>query len=75
MGDEFYWDWGGAGPGDTYGARLASDLGFTPVYLRYNTGLHISENGLSVAALLRYWCRHGPLRYTRSRWSAIRWVG
>jgi pimeloyl-ACP methyl ester carboxylesterase len=52
MGNEFYWDWGGAHPGDTYGARLASDLGCTPVYLRYNTGLHISENGRSVAALL-----------------------
>ena len=52
MGTEFYWDWGGAHPGDTYGARLAADLGCTPVYLRYNTGLHVSENGLSVAALL-----------------------
>jgi pimeloyl-ACP methyl ester carboxylesterase len=53
MGNEFYWDWGGAHPGDTYGARLASDLGCTPIYLRYNTGLHVSENGLSVAALLQ----------------------
>ncbi len=35
-----------------YGARLRSDLGFTPVYLRYNTGLHISENGKALAALL-----------------------
>jgi pimeloyl-ACP methyl ester carboxylesterase len=52
MGTEFYWDWGGAHPGENYGARLASDLGCTPVYLRYNTGLHISENGRSVAALL-----------------------
>ena len=52
MGNEFYWDWGGAHPGDTYGARLASDLGCTPIYLRYNTGLHVSENGRSVAALL-----------------------
>ncbi len=52
MGNEFYWDWGGAHPGDTYGARLAGDLGCTPIYVRYNTGLHISENGLSVAALL-----------------------
>lgn len=35
-----------------YGARLHSDLGFTPVYLRYNTGLHISDNGKSLAALI-----------------------
>jgi hypothetical protein len=25
----------------TYGSRLREDLGMTPVYLRYNTGLHI----------------------------------
>jgi pimeloyl-ACP methyl ester carboxylesterase len=35
-----------------YGARLRSDLGFTPVYLRYNTGLHISGNGKALAALI-----------------------
>src|SRR5204862_438415 len=28
-----------------YGARLEEDLGYTPLYLRYNTGLHISDNG------------------------------
>jgi pimeloyl-ACP methyl ester carboxylesterase len=52
MGTEFYWDWGARGPRDTYAERLASDLGYTPLYLRYNSGLHISENGRSVAALL-----------------------
>jgi pimeloyl-ACP methyl ester carboxylesterase len=52
MGTEFYWDWGAEYAGDTYGARLSSDLGCTPVYLRYNTGRHVSENGRSVAALL-----------------------
>lgn len=52
MGNEFYWEWGAADPGDTYGERLASDLGCTPIYLRYNTGLHVSQNGRSVAALL-----------------------
>jgi pimeloyl-ACP methyl ester carboxylesterase len=52
MGTEYYWEWGGERAGDTYGARLALDLGCTPVYLRYNTGLHVSENGRSVAALL-----------------------
>jgi pimeloyl-ACP methyl ester carboxylesterase len=36
----------------TYGSRLAHDLGFTPVYLRYNTGLHISESGKHLTALL-----------------------
>jgi PGAP1-like protein len=36
----------------TYGSQLRRDLGLTPVYLRYNTGLHISENGRSLDALL-----------------------
>ena len=40
--------------GDTrsYGQRLAEDLGFTPIYLRYNSGLHISQNGQMLAGLL-----------------------
>ncbi len=36
----------------TYGTRLQSDLGYTPLYVRYNTGLHISENGRRLAQLL-----------------------
>ncbi len=48
-GDEFCWSWGAA---DAYGERLGSDLDCTAVYLRYNSGLHISENGRTVAALL-----------------------
>jgi pimeloyl-ACP methyl ester carboxylesterase len=36
----------------TYGERLEQDLGFTPVCLRYNSGLHISENGRELARLL-----------------------
>ncbi|SDF08840.1 PGAP1-like protein [Blastococcus aurantiacus] len=36
----------------TYGTLLQADLGLTPVYLRYNTGLHISENGRELAGLL-----------------------
>ena len=46
---EFSWGLGGR---ETYGSRLARDLGCTPVYVRYNTGRHISENGRSLAALL-----------------------
>ena len=35
-----------------YGACLQRDLGHTPIELRYNTGLHISDNGRALAALL-----------------------
>jgi len=52
MGDEFYWELHAPAAGGSYGARLAAELGCTPVYLRYNTGLHISENGRDVARLL-----------------------
>lgn len=38
--------------GHDHGAALARDLGFTPVYLHYNSGLHISTNGRAFAGLL-----------------------
>jgi pimeloyl-ACP methyl ester carboxylesterase len=38
--------------GHDHGAALERDLGFTPVYLQYNSGLHISTNGRALAALL-----------------------
>ena len=47
--------WLGADPehgGETYGARLEQDLGYTPLYVRYNTGLHISANGRRLSRLL-----------------------
>jgi pimeloyl-ACP methyl ester carboxylesterase len=43
------WALGGAA---TYGERLAAELGYTPVYVRYNTGRHISENGRTLAQRL-----------------------
>jgi pimeloyl-ACP methyl ester carboxylesterase len=51
----------GLGGGETYGARLARDLGATPVYVRYNCGRHISENGRSLAALLDELVRDWPV--------------
>jgi hypothetical protein len=36
----------------TYGTLLHRDLGMTPVFLRYNTGLHISDNGRALDDLL-----------------------
>jgi pimeloyl-ACP methyl ester carboxylesterase len=35
-----------------HGAALARDLGYTPLYLRYNSGRHISTNGRAFAAML-----------------------
>jgi pimeloyl-ACP methyl ester carboxylesterase len=52
METEFAWWLGARETGETYGTRLAADLGYTPVYVRYNTGLHVSQNGQSLAELL-----------------------
>jgi pimeloyl-ACP methyl ester carboxylesterase len=49
---EFAWRYGGR---ETYGARLARELDCAPVFLRYNSGRHISENGRSLADLLEAW--------------------
>lgn len=38
--------------GHDHGAALARDLGMTPVYLHYNSGLHVSTNGRALAGLL-----------------------
>jgi len=38
--------------GTDYGGILASRLGYTPVCLRYNSGLHVSDNGRELSAML-----------------------
>ena len=43
------------------GAALAASLGYTPVYLRYNTGQHISDNGLQLARQLEQLAQHWPV--------------
>jgi len=49
METEFSWALGGR---ETYGERLARELRCTPVYVRYNSGRHISENGRSLSGLM-----------------------
>ncbi len=39
--------------GHDHGEALARDRGFTPVYLHYNSGLHVSTNGRELAAQLQ----------------------
>lgn len=40
------------GAAHDHGAALARDLGVTPVYLHYNSGRHVSQNGRAFAGLL-----------------------
>jgi len=50
-----HWRW----RGHDHGVALAEEAGYTPVYLRYNSGLHISQNGRrladQLAQLLSVW--------------------
>ena len=47
--------------GHDHGAALARDLGYTPLYLHYNTGLHISANGRAFADLLQMLVAEWPV--------------
>jgi pimeloyl-ACP methyl ester carboxylesterase len=38
--------------GGSYGSRLAVESGWTPVFLRANTGLPVAENGVALAGLM-----------------------
>ena len=51
--------------GHDHGAALARDLGYTPVYLRYNSGLHVSANGRELAGLLDTLLRIWPAPVTQ----------
>ncbi|MFZ4539105.1 esterase/lipase family protein [Propionivibrio sp.] len=44
-----------------HGQALASALGYTPVYLRYNSGLHTSQNGRELSAHLEQLATHWPV--------------
>ena len=46
--------------GHNYGQALANDLGYTPLYLRYNTGLPIANNGRVLADVLENLLRGWP---------------
>ena len=47
--------------GHDHGASLAAELGCVPLYLRYNSGLAVAENGERFAALLETLSTHWPV--------------
>jgi pimeloyl-ACP methyl ester carboxylesterase len=65
MESEFSWRVGAGPDGETYGTRLRDELGFAPVELRYNTGRHISENGVELADLLGQLVASWPVEVER----------
>lgn len=50
--------------GHDHGADLAQTLGATPVYLRYNSGLHTSTNGRELARQLEWLVAQWPVPLT-----------
>jgi pimeloyl-ACP methyl ester carboxylesterase len=47
--------------GHDHGQALAQSLGYTPVYVRYNTGRHIAANGAELALQLEQLVRDWPV--------------
>ncbi|MDQ2797330.1 MAG: GPI inositol-deacylase, partial [Actinomycetota bacterium] len=48
----------------TYGSKLRDDDGWTPLYLNFNTGFHISANGLELAEQLEELVHTWPVPVT-----------
>ena len=44
-----------------HGTALGRDLGYTPLYLHYNSGLHVSENGRLLADLVEMLLEEWPV--------------
>jgi pimeloyl-ACP methyl ester carboxylesterase len=61
MSSESVWRFAGL-PELSYGELLARERGVSPVYVRYNTGRHISSNGRDLAAGLQRLVRAWPVR-------------
>ena len=59
--------------GRNLGATLARELGYSPLYLHYNSGLHVSENGQPLAALLERLSSSGQCRWRNWPSSATAW--
>ncbi|MBP7281182.1 MAG: alpha/beta hydrolase [Leptospiraceae bacterium] len=58
VSDELMWNFPKSK--DNYGNLLQKELGYTPFYLRYNSGLHISENGKNLSTLIHTLFKNYP---------------
>jgi triacylglycerol lipase len=47
-------------PTTSYGSLLEKDCGYTPILVRYNSGLHISTNGQLLVKLINKLCKNSP---------------
>jgi hypothetical protein len=60
--------------GHDHRVALARDLGFTPVCIRYNTGLPIVANGRELSSILERSCANGRCASTAWSSSATAWA-
>lgn len=63
--NEESWGMGSPVRGSTYAQRLSDDTDATPVFIRYNTGLRVSENGKHLDWLIRQLVDSWPTDVTR----------
>ena len=56
--NESLWNFPAPHEGGGYGELLERRCGYTPLYLRFNTGLRVSSNGRRLAGLLERFCAH-----------------
>ncbi len=54
--NESLWDFQVTPERGDYGELLEKRCGYMPLYLRFNTGLHVSTNGKQLAGLLEQYC-------------------
>jgi triacylglycerol lipase len=59
------WSLGDRSTGSTYAQRIKDDTDGTPVFIRYNTGLRVSENGKHLDWLIRQLVASWPTDVTR----------
>ena len=58
--DETIWNFANTDK-QNYGTYLQNDFDYTPFYIRYNTGLHISENGKQFSQLIENLVQNYPV--------------
>ena len=58
--NDLQWQARHQGQAVNHASLLQDELGYTPVYLRYNSGLHTSQNGRELARQLEQLARHWP---------------
>jgi hypothetical protein len=59
--NDLQWTTHQQGESVNHASALAQGLGYTPVYLRYNTGLHVSQNGRTLSGLLERLLQNWPV--------------